>query len=157
MELPQFQEAVIDVHLIGEDGFVVYGEDSAGASLPIRSGSIRFPQSGIPTITWLEEHTLTDEQAQIYQRTLSHVSKQVLAGRERGEGQIHLMDTSAFPEIFEHPAPDTDIAHLRPDNAAVWWNIESSLKLWGYDVVMQASNDPGAGLVWAELKKEDTT
>lgn len=151
LELPQFEGAAIDVHMMGDGAFVVQGEDASGSSLPVRTGQIHSFAEGAPAITWTEDHTLTDEQAQIYQRALSHISKQVIEGRERGEARIQLLETNAFPEIFETSAPDAaELAKLRPDNAAVWWNIQSSLKLWGYDEVIQASEESGASLVWAE-------
>lgn len=149
--LPQFQEASIDVHLIGDDGFVVFGEDAQGVSLPLRSGFIRFLDDSVPTVTWTEEHTMTDEQAHIYQRALRHVSKKVIEGRERGDSRIMLMDSSAFPEIFEDFTAEKTLQEvLKPENAAVWWNVENSLKLWGYDDVLAPGDSSEAAMLWAE-------
>jgi hypothetical protein len=154
LELPQFQEASIDVHLIGDDGFVVFGEDAHGMSVPLRTGLIRFIDEGGPTITWTEEHTLTNDQALIYQRALNHISKCVIEGQEKGLSRIPILDSETFPEIFEAFSPGKTLEEtLKPDNAAVWWNVENSLELWGYTDTLGPAETPGSIVLWAESTK----
>jgi len=157
MELPQFHGANVNVHLIGDDVFLVYGEDGLGSALPLRTGTVRFLEEESPTISWTEEHTMTDEQAHIYQRILSHVSKRVLEGKERGEAKIPILDSGAFPEVFESFQPKTSFTEvLKPENAVVWWNVQNSLKLWGYDGVIKADEESDAAMLWAEPSDEPT-